>query len=436
MQVSVETTEGLERRMTIRLPNEQIESKVESQLKRMARDVRMDGFRPGKVPMRVIRQRYGAGARQEVLGEVIESAYRDAIVQEALRPAGYPNIEPVEGEENSEEFVFCAVFEVFPEVAVASMEGGEITRPVAEVTDADVDNMLNTLKKQRATWAEVEREAADNDQVSINFAGKIDGEAFEGGSAEGYELVLGSKSMIEGFEAGIVGAKTGESRSLNLQFPEDYGVGDLAGKAVEFEVEVLKVSEQVMPEVTAEFIQSFGVESGEEADLRAEVRDNMQRELDGLLKGKVKEQVMDLLVGKHEFDVPKALVESEIDALIEQSRQGLPEQLRNAGGVDIPRDLFKEQADRRVRLGLILQSVVQSNDIKVDEERLKAYVEEQAQGYDNPQEVVDYYLKNPQNRSTVESLVMEEQVVEWVMGQVTIADEQSSFDALTGRGQG
>ncbi|WP_288371698.1 trigger factor, partial [uncultured Marinobacter sp.] len=343
MQVSVETTSGLERRMTVGIPADRIENEVNKRLQQTAKRARVDGFRPGKVPMSVIRKRFGASAHQEVIGEVIQSSFYEAIMQEKLNPAGAPSVEP-KSMEAGKDFEYVATFEVYPEVTLAGFEAISVERPESEVTEADVDTMLETLRKQNTRFEAVERAAENGDQVTIDFVGKIDGEAFQGGTANGTNLVLGSGRMIPGFEEGLVGAKAGDSLTLKVTFPEDYQNLDLAGKAAEFETTVQAVAAPALPELNDEFFAQFGVNEGGLEGFRAEVRKNMERELRQAIKTKVKGQVMDGLLKTNTVEVPKALISNEIDRLREQAVQQFGG--ANIQASQLPAELFEEQAKR------------------------------------------------------------------------------------------
>ncbi|HIQ52182.1 MAG TPA: trigger factor [Pseudomonas pachastrellae] len=425
MQVSVETTSGLERRMTVGIPADRIQNEVNKRLQQTAKRARVDGFRPGKVPMSVIRKRFGASAHQEVIGEVIQSSFYEAVMQEKLNPAGAPSVEPKSMEEGKD-FEYIATFEVYPEVALAGFEDISVERLESEVTDADVDTMLDTLRKQNTRFEAVERAAENGDQVTIDFVGKIDGEAFQGGTANGTNLVLGSGRMIPGFEEGLVGAKAGDSLTLNVTFPEDYQNLDLAGKAAEFETTVQAVAAPVLPELDDEFFAQFGVTEGGLDGFRAEVRKNMERELRQAIKTKVKAQVMDGLLESNTVEVPKALISSEIDRLREQAAQQF-------GGANfdvsqLPAELFEEQAKRRVSLGLIVAEVVKQNDIKPDNDRVRAMVEELASAYQEPEQVVNWYYQNEQQLGEIQSVVLEEQVVDTVLQKAQVTDKKVAYE--------
>ena len=425
MQVSVETTSGLERRMTVGIPAERIENEVNKRLQQTAGRARIDGFRPGKVPMSVIRKRFGASARQEVIGEVIQSSFYEAVIQEKLNPAGAPSVEPKELDEGKD-FEYIATFEVYPEVALADFADISVERVDAEVTDADLENMLEILRKQHTSYEAVERAAENDDQLTIDFTGRIDGEAFPGGTASNSKLVLGSGQMIPGFEDGLVGAKAGETRTVQGTFPGDYQNLDLAGKAAEFEIIVHEVAAAQLPELNEEFFARFGVEETGLEGFRTEVRKNMERELRQAIKGKTKTQVMDGLLNNNQVEVPKALISGEIDRLRQQAVQQF-------GGANIdpsqlPAELFEEQAKRRVSLGLIVAEVVKQNDIKPDSDRVRAMVEELASAYQEPEQVVNWYMQNEQQLAEIESVVLEEQVVDTVLQKAKVTDKTVTYE--------
>lgn len=430
MQVSIETTSGLERRLTVGVPAAQVDSEVEKRLKEAAKSVRINGFRKGKVPMKVVKQRYGAGVRQEVVGEVMSRSFYEAVQKEDVRPAGQPAIEPKALEEGKD-LEFVATFEVYPEVALGDLSSVEITKHNAKVLASDVDNMIEVLRKQQAIWTQVERAAAENDRVNIDFVGTKDGEEFAGGKAEGQALVLGSKSMIPGFEDGIVGLKAGEEKTLSLSFPDDYHAEELKGAAVDFAVKVNSIEESELPELNDEFFAKFGVEGGDEAKFREDVEANMNRELTNAAKAKVKKQVMDALFDAHKLDLPKALIDNEINALRQQMMQQF-------GGADakidvnamLPAEMFQDEAERRVALGLIVGEVINANEIKADEDRVRAMVEEVASTYQDPQQVVDYYYNNQQMLQGVEAAVLEDMVVEKVLSDAKVTEQDSSYDDL------
>lgn len=428
MQVSIETTTGLERRMTVGIPAEQVETEVTKRLQQATKTVRLNGFRKGKVPLKVVKQRFGAGVRQEVLGEFMSRSFYDAVQQEDVKPAGQPSIEPKEMAEGKD-VEFVATFEVYPEVALGDTSGFEIEKLTAEVQDSDVDNMIDVLRKQQASWSKVERAAATDDQVNIDFTGTKDGEEFEGGKAEGQDLVLGSNSMIPGFEDGIVGMKAGDEKVLSLSFPEDYQAEELKGAAVEFAVKVNSVSEQQLPELNADFFSKYGVEGDDEAQFRADVRKNMERELKNAAKSKLKNQVMDKLIEANQVDLPKALVAGEIEALRNQMMQQFGGAQANMDLKSLlPDEMFSEQAERRVALGLIVGEVVKTSEIKVDADRVREMVEEMASTYQDPEEVVNYYFNNRELLAGVESVVLEDQVVDYILENAKVTETNSTYE--------
>lgn len=430
MQVSIETTSGLERRMTVGIPAEQIDSEVQKRLQQAAKTVRLNGFRKGKVPLKVVKQRFGAGVRQEVLGELMSQSFYEAVQQEDVKPAGQPSIEPKEMAEGKD-VEFIATFEVYPEVVLADTSSFEIERLEADVTDKDIDNMITTLQKQQADWKESKRKAQKGDRVTIDYKGTKDGEAFDGGTAEDQQLVLGSNSMIPGFEDGILGMKPGEETTLDLTFPEDYHSEDLKGAAVQFEVKVKGNEIQKLPELNKEFFAKFGVETEDEAEFKADVKSNMERELKNAAKQKLKASVMDKLVEANDVEVPNALVASEIEGLRGQMMQQF-------GGAQpdmdlkslLPDDMFKEQAERRVALGLIVGEIVKGAEIEVDADKVRSMVEEIASTYQEPEEVINYYYGNQQLLSGVESVVLEDQVVDHILSSCKVSDVQSTYEEV------
>lgn len=428
MQVSLETTSGLERRLTIGVPAEQVDGEVENRLKQAARTVSLKGFRKGKVPMSVVKQRFGAGVRQEVIGEVISRSFYAAAQQENVKPAGQPAIQPTQLEAGKD-LQYTAIFEVYPEVALGDFSAYEITRQKSEVTEADVDNMIEVLRKHQATWSVVERAAANGDQVDINFVGTKDGVEFAGGKADNHKLVLGSNSMIPGFEDGIVELSAGESKTISVTFPEDYQAEELKGAAVEFAITVNSVSEAVLPELKKEFFVKFGVEKGGEKQFRKEVKANMERELSNALKGKVKLQVMDALINSHSVELPKSLVANEVNVLRNQMMQRFGGQQQNFDVKSLlPDTMFEEEAKRRVGLGLIVGEIVKAQKIKPDAKKVRAMVEEIASTYQEPAEVVEYYNSNPELLAGVESAVLEDQVVDYILSLSKVTDVESSYD--------
>ena len=447
MQVSVESGEGLQRRMTVGLESEQIDAEVEKRLREIAHSARLPGFRPGKVPIKILRQRFGEQMRQEVFGDLMKESYPEALAQQELQPAGAPKIE-AEVDESAKRYAYTAEFEVLPEFQLNALEGKTVSRPVAEVTDADLETVLTRLREQRKTWSPVERPAESGDRLTISYTGTLDGVPFQGGSADETKIELGLGRMIPGFEDGLLGAQAGDERRLGrmipgfedgllgaqagderrleLQFPDQYPAEHLRGKPVVFDVQIGEVAEPVIPELDADFAKDFGFADGDLDKFRLDVRKNMEREIKERIEARIKNQAMDLLLEVNQIDLPNVLIEQEIRALKQQIRK----QTRG-GNMELPDDLFRDQARRRVALGLIIAEVVKANGIEVDAERVREAVEDMASTYEHPQEVIDYYYANKEHLASVESLTLENQVVDWVLSQVTLMDEPSTFEELS-----
>ncbi|THB84186.1 trigger factor [Pantoea allii] len=427
MQVSVETTQGLGRRITITVAADSIESAVKKELVDVARKVRIDGFRKGKVPMNIVAQRYGASVRQDVLGELMTRNFVDAIIKEKINPAGAPNYVPGEYKEG-QDFTYAVEFEVYPEVELKGLENIEVEKPVVEVTDADVDTMLDTLRKQQANWIESDAAAGPEDRATIDFNGSVDGEEFEGGKASDFVLAMGQGRMIPGFEEGVVGHKAGETFTIDVKFPDDYHAETLKGKDAKFEIVLKKVETRELPELTEEFIKRFGVEDGSVAGLRTEVRKNMDRELKGAIRNRIKTQAIDGLVEANEIDVPAALVDSEIDVLRRQAAQRFGGNEQQA--LELPRELFEEQAKRRVVVGLLLGEVIRTHELKADEARVNTMIEEMASAYEDPQEVIEFYSKNNELMNNMRNVALEEQAVEAVLAKAKVTEKETNFQDL------
>jgi trigger factor len=429
MQVSVETLEGLERKLTITVPAETVNVEVKNRLRQIAKTQRINGFRPGKVPTKVIEKRYGKGVRQEVIGELMQRHFFEAIIAEKITPAGRPTFEE-RTSEGSDDVVFNATFEVYPEIEVKGVEDIKVERPVVEVTEADVDEMFETLRNQHKTWKEHKRKSKKGDKLTIDFVGRIDGEEFEGGKAEDFELELGSNRMIPGFETEIVGMKVGEEKTIKVTFPEDYHAENLKGKEAEFDITVKKAEGPVLPEVDEEFAKLFGIEEGGVEALRAEVKKNMERELKQTIKAKVKEQVIEGLLEANDVDLPKALVAQEIDVLRQQALQRFAGQFDPKNAPQLPAEMFEEQAKRRVKVGLLLGEVIKQNDIKVDENKVRDLIETAASAYEDPQEVINYYMSNKELHQQMQNVALEEQAVDFLASKAKTADKTLSFKEL------
>ena len=434
MQVSIETTSGLERRLTVGVPATRVDQEVDVRLQKAAKNVRIPGFRPGKVPMKVMRQRFGAGVRQEVLGEVMSQSFQEAVVQEQLRPAGQPSIEP-RNLEAGKDLEYVATFEVFPDVETVEMSGFDVERPQAEVADEDIDNIIEVFRKQRGSWEVVERAAQQGDKVVIDYNGTRDGEPFDGGSAEGSDLELGSGRMIPGFEDGIVGMSAGDEKTLSLTFPEDYHSDELKGAAVEFKVKLNSVTELQLAALDEELFQSYGVEAGGEEQFRKEVGENMARELKNAVTAKVKQQVMVAVIEHHDsLEVPRSLIAQETDAL----RQQMMQQFGGAAGAPdldlkslLPVDRFADNATRRVKLGLLLSEMISKFELTADADKVRETIEEMASTYEEPEEVINWYYSNQEQLASIESRVLEDQVVEKLLENANIVDKPCSYqDAI------
>ena len=424
MQVSVETTQGLERRLTISVPAEQIEKTVNEALKSEAKRARLPGFRPGKVPVSVINKRYGKAIRQDITGEVMQRNFVEAIVAEKLNPAGAPTFIP--GESDTDNFQFVATFEIYPEVELKGLDAIVVEQPTAEVTDTDVDAMIETLRKQHATFEAVEREAADGDKAMINFVGSVDGEDFEGGKAENFELQLGSGRMIPGFESGVEGHKAGEEFDIEVTFPEDYHAENLKGKVAKFVITLNEVQAANLPEVNDEFAKLFGVTEGGLEALKAEISKNMGRELEQALKASVKEQVLKGLLEQNEIDLPKSLIDGEVEVLRKQAMQRFGDQAANMP--ELPADLFTEQAERRVKVGLLLGEVIKTNELKAEDERVQALIASMASAYEDPSEVVEYYKANQEMMQNMRNVALEEQAVEALLKTAKVTEKSVNFE--------
>ncbi len=430
MQVSTETLDGLKRKLTVQVPSETIESAVDKKLKQLSKTVKMDGFRPGKVPVSVVKQTYGAAVRQEVIGDVIEKTYHEAILQEKLKPAGMPQIDAVENDGDTDGFTYAATVEVYPEVESVELASVEVEKPVAEITDQDVDGMIDKLLQQRKEWKEVERAAADGDQVICDFEGKIDGEIFEGGSGQDMTVEIGAGKMLKEFEQGLLGMSKGEEKTVDVSFPEDYHGKDVAGKTAQFTLKVTKVSEPSVPELNEELIKSFGVEDGDMETFRTDIRENMEKELGQKIKTNLKNAVMAALLEKNEVQAPSALVEDEIKNLKQQMAQNMGQDPAKLDTSNFPDDLFEAEANKRVQLGLLVGELIKLEEIKLDQQRLENTLQEMASGYEDPQQVIDYYTKDQKAKASLEGMVLEDQVVDFILDKAKVTEKSSSFDEL------
>jgi trigger factor len=435
MAVNVETLEKLERKMTLTLPVDVIKSEVDSRLKRLARTVRMDGFRPGKVPMNVVAQRYGYSVHYEVMNDKVGEAFAQAANEAKLRVAGQPKI--TEKEESPEgQLAFDAVFEVYPEVKIGDLSGAEVEKLSTEVTDAAIDKTLDILRKQRRTFAQRAQDAAvqDTDRVTVDFEGKIDGEPFQGGKAEDFQFIVGDGQMLKEFEDAVRGMKAGESKTFPLAFPGDYHGKDVAGKTADFMVTVKKVEAAHLPEVNDALAKSLGIEDASVEGLRNDIRKNLEREVRFRLQSRNKQAVMDALVAKAELDLPRSIVQAELDRMIESARADLKQRgIKDADKAPIPEDLFRPQAERRVRLGLVVAELVRADALQAKPEQIKTHVEELAASYEKPAEVVRWYYGDNRRLADVEALVVENNVTEFVLSKAKVVDKPIAFDELMGQ---
>lgn len=435
MAVTVETLEKLERKMTLTLPLNAIQSEVDTRLKRLARTVKMDGFRPGKVPMTVVAQRYGYSVHYEVMNDKVGEAFSVAANEAKLRVAGQPRISEKEGAPEGE-LAFDAVFEVFPEVKIADLSGASLEKVTAEVSDAAIDKTLDILRKQRRTFAQraADAPAQDGDRVTVDFEGKIDGETFPGGKAEDFQFLVGEGQMLKEFEDAVRGMKSGESRTFPLSFPADYHGKDVAGKQADFMVTVKKIEAAHLPEVNEALAKSLGIAEATVEALRADIRKNLEREVKSRLLARNKNAVMDVLITNAELDLPKSSVQAELDRMIEAARADLKQRgIKDADKAPIPDDVFRPQAEKRVRLGLVVAELVRANGLQAKPEQLKAHIEEMAASYEKPQEVVRWYLSDNRRMAEVEAVVVENNVTEFVLGKTKIQDKTISFDELMGQ---
>lgn len=430
MQVQLETLSNLERKMNISIPMKEIEDQVTERLKRTAKKAKIAGFRPGKAPLNVVEANYGIGIRSEVLNDTIHRHFYDALVQEKLRIAGRPSFEVTSNSDDKESFIFNATFEVYPEVSVGEFTSQKIEKPTLAVSDEDIEKTIEILRSQRTRYEYVERAAQDDDRIIIDFAGTIDGEPFAGGSSENMPLVLGKGQMLGEFEAGVRGMKESETKDVKVHFPEDYHGKEVAGKTAVFSITVKNVSEPVLPEVDAEFAKMLGIEDGDVDKMREEVRNNVEREVTRRLAAQTKDQVMQTILNVTQIDLPKALVHEEIHRLMEEMRQNLIQRGIQAQNMSLPEETFRQQAERRVALGLILAQLVSENDIKADPERVKALISEHAESYEEPDEVVQWYYADKQRLEGPTSMALEESIVDFVLSKAEVEEKPVTFDEL------
>ncbi len=424
MQVSVETKEGLSREMVVEFPLSTIDGEIQSRLQSLTKTAKLNGFRPGKIPFSVIKQRFGQQVHGEVLNEALQKNYYEALVKENINPAGQPFIELVDTE-NGEIVAFKAIFEVFPEITIQSMTDQSLEKPGVSIAEEDIDSTIENIRKQNQKFVKADRPAEEGDRVVVDFTGTIDGEAFKGSDGADVPLIIGQGQMIKGFEDGLIGAKEGDNITLDLTFPEKYHFDEVAGKPVQFAISVKAVENPVLPELNDEFFTLFGITDGSEGAFRDEVRKNMQIELDKAIAARKKNAVMDIILAIHDIDVPKALIDEEAKTMAKQMESQYQIQAQSAQGIDT--SLFEQEAKKRVALGLILSEIVKTNEIKSTQEQIKAKISEMAESYENPQEVMDYYMSHKDKLSEIESFILEEKVVDWAFDQANVTQKDYSF---------
>ncbi|GAA0425314.1 trigger factor [Cocleimonas flava] len=425
MQVSVETTGNIERKLSITVPAERVDGEVDKRLKSMRGRVKIDGFRPGKVPMSVVSQQYGDSVYQEVVGEIFQSTFYEAAEQEKLRVAGMPKIDATTLEPGKD-LEYTATFDIYPEFEIGDISKMTVTKPVVKLAAADVDEMIETLRKQQQDWKEVKRAAKEGDLLVVDFNGKIDGEEFEGGAAQDFSVELGAGRMLQDFEDALTGMKPGSEKEADVTFPEEYPAENLKGKTAQFTLNVKTVSAPSLPKVDEDFIKKFGVEDGTSKSFKAEIKSNMQREVEQRIKSRIKQSVMEGLHDLHEIDLPTSLVEDEI----KQVRSEMEQNSQGADMSSLPDDMFKDQAARRVKLGLIVGEVITKNKLEKDQARVDDMLNSLAASYEDPQALIEYYRSDQQAMQTIEAAVMEEMIVDWVLDKAKVEEETVKFTDL------
>jgi trigger factor len=435
MQQAVQNTSPLERNITVSIPVERIEAEIATRLKKLARTVKMQGFRPGHVPIKMVERHYGFQVRQEVVTDEVQQRFADAVKDQNYRVAGYPRFQPVPAGDGASNVEYTATFEVYPDIVVGDLTKFEVTRPVTQVSDADVDKTIETLRKQRAKYNNVDRAARNGDLANIDFEGLIAGQPFEGNKAANFTVILGEARMLPDFESAIVGMKTGETNTFPLTFPQDYNEA-LKGKTADFTVTVNQVAEADLPPLDAEFATQLGVASGDVEQLRREVRQNVEAEVAKRIKGNIKEQVMDAMYTSAAFEVPRSLLENEIQRMQQQAVEDLKQRGMTQQEITLPPQLFTDRAARRIKVGLVVAELVKRNNLQAKPDQVRKIIEEHAQSFEQPEQLVRWYYADPARLAEVEALAMEDNVVEWALGQVGVVDEKMSFDDLMGTKKG
>lgn len=432
MQSNLETLGPLERRLNVIIPQEKIETEVDSRLKRLARTAKIHGFRSGKVPLKIVSQQYGSQVRQEVMGDVLQKSFGEAVVEQKLRVAGYPRFEAKQVTENASQFEFSATFEVYPDIILSNFETVSIEQPEMQVSDTDVNKAIEIMRKQRTEYKMVERPVLDGDRINIDYHGVIDGAEFDGNSANNFLLVLGEGQLLKDFEEQMIGMTKGQRKTFEVTFPENYHVQMIAGKTVLFEAKLNGVEEPILPELNAEFAKSLGIADGDINKMYTEVQKNLEREVSKRIKTRIKEKVMQALLDTITIDTPKSLVALELDRLMQSARDDLKERGMKVKDVPLPTDLFQEQAQRRVNLGLIMAELVKIHDLQAKPEQVRTLVEDFAQSYENPVEVVKLHYSSKERLNEAESAVLENNVVAWVLEKAKVVKKSVTFDELMG----
>ncbi|MDT8363487.1 MAG: trigger factor [Nitrosomonas sp.] len=434
MSTQVETTNPLERSFELSIPRKKIETEVDGRLKRLAPKIKLQGFRPGKVPLKIVAQQHGMQLHQEVLSDLLQKEFSAIITKEKFNIAGQPHFAAKNQENDGDNYTFSVTFEIYPDVELVDISGTEIKKPVLVIGDAEIQKTLEILRKQQASFEPADRSAQTGDQVNIDYNGQLDGKDFAGGQASGYSLLLGEGRLLKDFEAAIIGMRAGEEKSFDLVFPEDYPGKEVAGKKVVFTVKLNQVSAATLPEIDGEFARSLGVADGDLGKMKEEIKANLEREVLQRTRAKLKEQIMRALLDKTDLAVPQALIQREIDSLIEEFRKGRAENgLRNQHDADIPRAIFAEKAERRVKLGLIVAKLIDTHKLSVGPEQVRQYIEMLAQNYENPEQVVNWHYASPDRVKSFEPVVLEDNVVSWALGQVNVIEETVAFDEFMER---
>jgi trigger factor len=424
MQVSVEKTSELSRKMIVTVPEDIVQGKVNERLKSLAREVKIDGFRPGKVPQKVVQKMYGARVKEEITGDLIQTNYFQALQDNELRPAGMPQIEPIQSEEG---FSFAAIFEIYPEFTLEGVDGIEVSKSIASVEEGDVDVMIAKLQEQKKDWQASEQGSQAGDQVTITFSGTSEGENFTEGTVDDFQVELGSKRMVPGFEDQLTGLAVGAKKTFEVTFPEDYGNEKLAGKPAQFEIEVLKIETPSLAEINEEFIKAYGIESGDLAEFRTDVKNNMQRELEQGLKTRLKNSVMDALYDAVSVVLPKVMIDQEIESLMKPYYENAKKRNVDVNDIKPATADFEDQAKRRVALGLILAEIIQKNEIKAEADDIRAVINGMAESYEDPEQVINWYYGDKERLAEVEQMVLEDATVAWVLEKIKVTDEAVSF---------